>query len=67
MKILDKMKSHNQKDEQRRIVAYLDSFPLSRDLRQARLRSLRELRSATGEELDALLPSVLDKAFKGEL
>ena len=29
--------------------------------------SLWELQSATGEELDALLPSVLDKAFKGEL
>ncbi len=28
---------------------------------------LRELQSATGEELDALLPSVLDRAFKGEL
>jgi hypothetical protein len=25
------------------------------------------LQSAMGEELDALLPSVLDKAFKGEL
>ena len=33
----------------------------------ARLASLRELQSATGEELDALLPSVLDRAFKGEL
>ena len=43
-----------------RIVVYLDSV-------QARLASLRELQSATGEELDALLPSVLDKAFKGEL
>ena len=31
------------------------------------LASLRELQSATGEELSALLPSVLDKAFKGEL
>ena len=37
------------------------------------LASLRELQSATGEELDALLPSrkgmisVLDRAFKGEL
>ena len=41
--------------EQRRIVAYLDSV-------QARLASLRELQSATGEEL-----SVLDRAFKGEL
>ena len=47
-------------DEQRRIVAYLDSV-------QARLASLRELQSATGEELGALLPSVLDRAFKGEL
>ena len=34
-------------DEQRRIVAYFDSFPLSRDLRQARLASLRELQSQT--------------------
>ena len=47
-------------DEQRRIVAYLDSV-------QARLRSLRELQSETQKELDALLPSVLDRAFKGEL
>ena len=31
-------------DEQRRIVAYLDSV-------QARLASLRELQSATGEEV----------------
>lgn len=31
------------------------------------LASLRELQSQTGEELDALLPSILDKAFKGEL
>jgi hypothetical protein len=29
--------------------------------------SLRQLQSQTGEELDTLLPSVLDKAFKGEL
>ena len=47
-------------NEQRRIVTYLDSV-------QARLASLRELQSATGEELAALLPSVLDRAFKGEL
>ena len=40
-------------------LVYLDSV-------QARLASLRELQSATGEELDALLPSILDKAFKGE-
>jgi hypothetical protein len=34
------------------------------------LASLRELQSATGEELRrrwTLLPSVLDRAFKGEL
>jgi hypothetical protein len=31
------------------------------------LVSLRELQSQTQEELDALLPSVLDRAFKGEL
>ena len=48
-------------NELRHIVAYLDSA-------QARLLvSLRELQSATGEELSALLPSVLDRAFKGEL
>ena len=33
----------------------------------AKVASLRELQSATGEELSALLPSVLDRAFKGEL
>ena len=47
-------------NEQRRIVAYLDSV-------QAWLASLRELQSASGEELSTLLPSVLDRAFKGEL
>ena len=34
---------------------------------EMRLASLRELQSATGEELSALLPSVLDRAFKGGL
>ncbi len=33
----------------------------------AKFNLLRELQSQTVEELDALLPSVLDKAFKGEL
>ena len=57
--------------EQCRIVAYLDGL-------QAKVNSLRELQSASGEELSppfhygdasesALLPSILDKAFKGEL
>ncbi len=44
------------------IVTYLDSI-------QARLASHKGmiLQSATGEELSALMPSILDKAFKGEL
>ena len=33
----------------------------------AKVNALRELRSASGEELSALMPSVLDRAFKGEL
>ena len=51
-------------DEQRRIVAYVDGL-------QAKVNALRELRSASGEELSlqdaaqsAMMPSVLDKAFK---
>jgi hypothetical protein len=37
------------------------------DHRQAKVNALRELQSAGGEELSALIPSVLDRAFKGEL
>ena len=49
-------------------VASQSRKPLgSRMMMDARLASLRELQSATGEELSALLPSVLDRAFKGEL
>ncbi len=47
-------------DEQRRIVAYLDGL-------QAKVNALQEYQSASGEELSALMPSVLDRAFKGEL
>lgn len=46
--------------EQRRIVAYLDGL-------QAKVDALKNLQSETAVELDALLPSILDKAFKGEL
>src|SRR6266496_2674154 len=42
-------------DEQRRIVAYLEGL-------QAKVHALRELQSASGEELSALMPSILDKA-----
>jgi type I restriction enzyme S subunit len=47
-------------EEQRRIVEYLDGL-------QAKVDRLKELQAATAAELDALLPSILDKAFKGEL
>lgn len=46
--------------EQRRIVAELDKL---RD----ELATLKSLQAETAAELDALLPSVTDKAFKGEL
>ena len=59
-------------NEQRRIVAYLDCLSPIGDLRQAKVKVLRQLQSAMGEELRpffgrTLLPSVLDRAFKGEL
>jgi type I restriction enzyme, S subunit len=46
--------------EQRRIVSELDAL-------QARVDAMRHLQADATAELDALLPSVLDKAFKGEL
>jgi len=46
--------------EQRRIVAELDAL-------QAEVDVLKRLQAETAAELDALLPSILDKAFKGEL
>jgi type I restriction enzyme, S subunit len=47
-------------EEQRRIVAYFDGL-------QAKVNRLRALQAETRAELDALLPSILDRAFKGEL
>ncbi len=46
--------------EQRRIVAELDAL-------QAEVDALKRLQAETAAELDALLPSILDRAFKGEL
>jgi type I restriction enzyme, S subunit len=46
--------------EQRRIVAYLDGL-------QAKVDALKRLQAETAAELDALLPSILDRAFKGHL
>ena len=61
-------------DEQRRIVAHLDDLYPYGHLRQAKVNALWELQSTSGEELRpffgplrALMPSILDKAFKGEL
>jgi len=46
--------------ETHRIVAYLDNL-------QAKVEALKRLQAETATELDARLPSILDKAFKGEL
>lgn len=46
--------------KQHHIVTYLDNL-------QAKVDSLKQLQSETAAELDALLPSVLDRAFKGKL
>jgi type I restriction enzyme, S subunit len=46
--------------DQRRIVAYLDGL-------QAKVDELRRLQAATQKELDALMPSILAKAFAREL
>lgn len=46
--------------DQRRIVAELDAL-------QAEVDRLKALQAETAAELDALLPAILDRAFKGEL
>jgi type I restriction enzyme S subunit len=46
--------------EQRRIVAELDAL-------QTQVDVLKRQQSETAAELDALLPAILDRAFKGEL
>jgi len=47
-------------DEQRRIVAYLEGL-------QSKTDALKCLQNETAAELDALMPSILDRAFRGEL
>jgi type I restriction enzyme S subunit len=47
-------------NEQQRIANYLDQF-------QQKVDSLRQLQEQTAAELDALLPAILDRAFRGEL
>ena len=50
----------NWLSEQRRIVAELDAL-------QAQVDALKRLQAKTAAELDALLPALLDRAFKGDL
>jgi type I restriction enzyme S subunit len=52
--------THLDVSEQRRIVANLDNW-------QTKTASLKKLQSETSTELDALMPSILSKAFRGEL
>jgi type I restriction enzyme S subunit len=47
-------------EEQRRVVAHLDGL-------QAKVDAVKALQARTQAELDALLPSLLDRAFRGEL
>ncbi len=46
--------------EQRSMVAYLDDL-------EAKVNALKCLQAETAAELDAILPSILDKAFRGSL
>jgi type I restriction enzyme S subunit len=46
--------------DQRNVAAHLDAL-------QARVDSLKRMQAESSAELDALLPSILDKAFRGEL
>lgn len=46
--------------EQQEIVTYLDNL-------QTQIDEMKRLRQESLKELNALLPAILDKAFKGEL
>ena len=58
--VLEELISLPPLEEQRRIVAYLDKVSKTAE-------SVRKLQQKTEEELEALVPAILDKAFKGEL
>ena len=47
-------------EEQQRIIDYLDGL-------QSKVAHLKTIQDKTAVELDAMIPSILDKAFKGEL
>ncbi len=54
------MQDNNILTEERRIVARLDEL-------QAKVDGLKRCQVRTAEELDALLPAVLERAFRGQL
>lgn len=47
-------------EQQVKIAGELDAL-------QSKLDSVKALQSETAAEMDAMLPAILDKAFKGEL
>jgi type I restriction enzyme S subunit len=47
-------------EEQNRIVAYLDNL-------QTKVDAVKKHQADTEQQLNALMPAILDKAFKGEL
>lgn len=59
-KVLNLFLPNHTLPEQRRIVAELDAL-------QAEVDGLKRLQAETSAELDALLPSILDRAFQGKL
>ena len=48
------------RSEQRRLVVAVESL-------MAKVNSVRQLQNQTAAELDAMLPAILDKAFRGAL
>ena len=59
-KIMDLLIPPFSTEEQRQQLAYLDGL-------QTQMSALRATQAETGKELSTLKPSILDKAFKGEL
>jgi hypothetical protein len=56
-----------QREKIRWLPLFPIPFPKGKGCRLAEVDVLRELQVKGGEELSALMASVLDKAFKGEL
>ena len=48
------------KEKQKELVSYFEKI-------QSKVGQLKQLQEETSRDLDTLIPSILDKAFKGEL